>query len=318
MLRLTAKIEIKGAKKWSFDKVTAVEIKRDTESLTDECSITLPKKLKWGDYDAIPVQRGDTVKVELGYNGELQQAFFGYVKDVGFKTPIVISCEDEMFKLKQMPAKKVSYKSVDLTTLLKGQGLACPIKVMGEQQLGAYRVDSDTVAALLGHLQENGVRSFFKYEDGGPVLYCGVLFEREAKPAQVFSTGVNLIDYSSLEQQKAENMRLKIKAVSLMPNNKKIKVEVGDSDGEHRTLHTYNKTKEQLKAWAEQEIKRLKKDGLTGSFTTFGAKLLDKLDVVAIKIDGKKQGKYQVKSNTIKYGTGGFRQEIELGQRSGE
>ena len=241
MYRLTAKIEITGAKSWRLEKVTEVEITRDTEKLTDECRLTLPKKIKWDGAAEIPVQRGDVVKVWLGYDGDLQLAFVGYVRDVGFKTPVVITCEDEMFKLKQIEAKKKAYKSVNLETLLKEQGLNYPLRVMGEQSLGQYRVTADTVASLLGHLQENGVRSFFRYEDGSPVLYCGVLFERDSRPSQVFATGVNIIDDQSLEQQKAENMRLRIKAVSLMPNNKKIRVEVGDADGEHRTLHTYNK-----------------------------------------------------------------------------
>jgi len=153
------------------------------------------------------------------------------------------------------------------------------------------------------------------YEDGKPVLYCGVIFERDTKPSQVFATGVNIIRDSNLEQQLAANIRLCVKAVSIMPNNKKIKVEVGDKDGEHRTLHTYNKSESELKAWAEQEIKRLKVDGLKGSFTTFGYRLVDKLDAIGIKIDGNKMGVYQVQKNVIKYGTGGYRQEITLGQR---
>lgn len=318
MYRLTAKIEITGAKSWLIDKVTEVEITRDTEKLTDECRLTLPKKIKWDGVAEIPVQRGDAVKVWLGYDDDLQLAFVGYVRDVGFKTPVVITCEDEMFKLKQMPTQKKAYKSVTIETLLQEQGISYDIKVMGEQNLGQYRVTADTVAALLGHLHENGIRSFFRYEDGAPVLYSGVLFERESRPTQVFATGVNIISDQSLEQQKAENMRLRIKAVSLMPDNKKIKVEVGDADGEHRTLHTYNKSESELRAWAEQEIKRLKRDGLTGSFTTFGYRLVDKLDAVGIKIDGKKKGVYQVRKNVIKYGTGGFRQEITLGQRVAE
>lgn len=318
MYRLTAKIEITGAKSWRLDKVTEVEITRDTEKLTDECRLTLPKKIKWDGVAEIPVQRGDAVKVWLGYDGDLQLAFVGYVRDVGFKTPVVITCEDEMFRLKQMPAQKKAYKNVTIETLLKDQGISYDIKVMGEQNLGQYRVTADTVASLLGHLQENGIRSFFRYEDGAPVLYSGVLFERESRPSQVFATGVNIISDQSLEQQKAENMRLRVKAVSLMPDNKKIRVEVGDADGERRTLHTYNKRESELKAWAEQEIKRLKRDGLTGSLTTFGYRLADKLDAVGIKIDGVKQGVYQVKKNVIKYGTGGFRQEITLGQRVAE
>lgn len=317
MFRLCAKIEIKGDRAWSFDFVNAVEITRDTEKLTTEAKITMPKKVKWDKADKIPVKRGDSVKISLGYDDNLQTAFVGYVRDVGFKTPIVITCEDEMFKLKQMPTKKKAYRSVSLETLLKDQGISYRLNIMGEQALGAYRVTADTVAALLGKLSEQGIRSFFRYEDGATVLYCGVLFERDTRPAQVFKTGLNIISDQSLQQQKAENMRLRVKAVSLMPDNKKIKVEVGDADGEHRTLHTYNKTESELKAWAEQEIKRLKRDGLTGSFTTFGHTLVDCLDAIGIVIDGVKSGVYQVKKNIVKYGDGGYRQEITLGLRVG-
>ena len=314
MYVLSAKIEIQGDKSWQVPFVTSVEITRDTEKLTDECKITLPKRLKWDGEAQIPVKRGDSIKVWTGYGEDLELAFVGYVRSVGIKTPIVLTCEDEMFKLKQMPCVKKAYKTVTLETLLKDQGLD-GVKVFGEQNLGQFRVTDDTVAALLGRLQDSGIRSFYRYEDGKPVLYCGVIFERDTKPSQVFATGVNIICDSSLEQQLAVNIRLCVKAVSIMPNNKKIKVEVGDKDGEHRTLHTYNKSESELKAWAEQEIKRLKVDGLKGSFTTFGYRLADKLDAIGIKIDGNKMGVYQVQKNVIKYGTGGYRQEITLGQR---
>ena len=314
MYVLSAKIEIQGDKSWQVPFVSSVEITRDTEKLTDECKVTLPKRIKWDGEAQIPVKRGDSIKVWTGYGEDMELAFAGYVRSVGIKTPIVLTCEDEMFKLKQMACTKKAYKNVNLGTLLKDQGLE-NVKVFGEQNLGQFRVTDDTVAALLGRLQDSGIRSFYRCEDGTPVLYCGVLFERDTQPSQVFATGVNIISDSSLEQQLAANIRLCIKAVSIMPDNKKIKVEVGDKDGEKRTIHTYNKTESELKAWAEQEIKRLKVDGLTGSFTTFGYRLVDKLDAIGIKIDGNKMGVYQVKKNVIKYGTGGYRQEITLGLR---
>ena len=45
MFILCAKVEINGARSWSLDFVTAVEITRDTEKLTAEAKITLPKKM---------------------------------------------------------------------------------------------------------------------------------------------------------------------------------------------------------------------------------------------------------------------------------
>lgn len=314
MYTLSLKIEITGSRKWDIDFAHQVEVVRDMECLTDTCSITLPKRVKWDGESETPVKRGDGVKVWLGYDGQLELAFVGYVRDVGLKTPVVITCEDEMYRLKLTPAKPMAYRSVDLSTLLADQGLGSA-KVMGEQMLGAYRVTDATVASLLGRLSENGIRSFYMMEGGGSVLYSGVLFERGTQPVQVFRTGLNIISDQNLTQQKAEAMRIKVKAVSLLPDNTKLKLELGDQDGELRTLHTYNKQEAELRAWAEQELKRLKVDGLTGSFTTFGFRLVDKLDNIGIIIDGQKMGVYQVKKNVIKFGVSGYRQEITLGYR---
>ena len=133
MFKLCAKIEITGERCWDIGFVSAVEIVRDTEKLTAEAKITLPKKMKWNGSAEIPVHRGDSVRIYLGYNGNLQLAFVGYVRDVGFKTPVVITCEDDMFKLKQMPAQKKAYRSVTIETLLKDQGITYRLNVMGEQ-----------------------------------------------------------------------------------------------------------------------------------------------------------------------------------------
>lgn len=258
MYVLNAKIEIQGDKSWQVPFVISVEITRDTEELTDECKITLPKRIKWDGEAQIPIKRGDGTKVWTGYGDVLELAFVGYVRNVGIKTPIVLTCEDEMFKLKQMPCTKKAYTSVTLETLLKDQGLD-GVKIFGEQNLGQFRVTDDIVAALLGRLQESGIRSFYRYEDGSLVLYCGVIFERDTQPAQVFATGVNIISDTGLEQQLAANIRLCIKAVSIMPNNKKNKS--GGRRQGRRTPHA---------AHLQQDRKRAKGMGGAGNTTVKG------------------------------------------------
>lgn len=315
MLNLCAKIEIEGdGRRWTFAHVTEVEITRDTDKLTDECKIVLPKRIKWDGQVQSPLHRGMRVRVWLGYDGNPELAFAGYIRQVGFKAPVELLCEDEMFVLKNTPAVKKSYRKATISQVLADQNTGYPIRVLGEQSLGAYRITANTVAELLATLGEQGIKCFFRIEDDKPTLYAGVLFERSTAISQTFATGINLIDSNSLKQQRAEDMRIKVKAVSILPSGKKHRIEVGDPQGEIRTLHTYGKTESELKAWAEQEVKRLKRDGLTGSFTTFGIRLVDKLDNVAIRIDGKRMGVYQVKKNVIKYGTAGYRQEITLGQ----
>lgn len=316
MLKLSAKVEIRGKKSWTFDKITACEIVRDSEALTTTCKLTLPRKIRWKGETSIPIRRGDRISVSLGYDDNLQLAFIGYVLRVGIKTPVEIFCEDDMFVLKQTPCVKKSYKRVDILTLLKDQGLPYEVKVLGEQNIGQFRASFETVAELLAYLKENNIRTFFRLENGSPVLYCGVLFDYGNTMRQVFATGLNLISDDSLDEQRSEDVKIKLKVISLQPDNrKKIKVEVGDPDGEKRTLHCYGKSESEAKAWGEQELERLKRDGLTGSFTTFGHVMLDCLDVVGVKLHGVRKGKYQVQKNIITYGSGGFRQEITLGAR---
>ena len=319
MYRLTARIEIKSARTWVFDKVTSVEITRDMDTLTDTCVLQLPRKVTWQGEASNPLRRGDEVTAWLGYDDALELAFRGFITTIGLKTPVTITCEDYMFALKKKEAKKQAYATATIGQILKDQALDIPYRVFGEQEIGQYRVTADTVSGLLGDLKDHGgIRSFIILESGEPVLHCGVLFDRGNARRQVFATGVNIIDDSNLEVQNAADVKIKLKAISLLPDNKKIRVEVGDTDGETRTLHACNKTEKELKAWAEQELTRLKRDGLTGSFTTFGGDLVDKLDNVAIKINGKREGVYQVQKNVITYSTSGFRQEITPGGRVAE
>ncbi|MDR0546316.1 MAG: hypothetical protein LBG77_01805, partial [Dysgonamonadaceae bacterium] len=309
MMNLSAKITINSQKKWVFDKISSVEIERDIEKVTATCRLVLPKRLKWKDETGIPLRRGDKIFVELGYNGNLQPAFSGYIKTIGAKAPVEIECEDEMFLLKNTAAKKKTYPNADLKKMLSEQlpeGLK--LEVFKKQGIGKFVVNSDTVAQLLGELSKSGVRSFFK--DG--TLYCGMIFDHSAtigkpKPTYRAGAGGNIIDDDDLEQVRADDIRLCIKASGTDRNGKKIRVEVGDKlDGEIRSFFKYNTTLEQLKAEATAKLTEWKKDGLAGSFTTFGGRLAGLLDVIKIYPQGGAAVDCKVIKNTISFGNSGY------------
>mgnify|MGYP000594334773 CR=1 FL=1 len=197
---------------------------------------------------------------------------------------------------------------------------------------------------IAGYVTEIG-RGVEGFEEGdlvgiNPTVSCGVCYycragyEHLCAKAELFGYAIDggLADYWLIPRAAIERGQLVKASAHLEPAQLALaepiscclngmdnyRVEVGDTDGETRTLHTYNKTEQELKAWAEQELRRLKRDGLKGTFTTFGAVLIDKLDHIGIKIDGVRRGIYQVQKNVIKYGTGGFRQEITIGQKVAE
>lgn len=311
MYQLTCNIEIIGIQKWRFNYISEIEIHKDIDKLTDTCTLKLPRNIKWKGYDSIPLKRGDQIKIELGYDGQNQLAFEGYITTIGLKTPIEITCEDSMFLLKQQTAIKKAYKKGNIKTILSDQNIAIPINVIGDQNIGKYRANFDTISALLNDLSKKGIRSFIKYGE----LYSGIIFDEPLKRTQVYNNKINIIDDKDLKIQNAKDIKLRIKAVSLDANNTKTEVEVGDSDGEVRTIHSFNQNPKELKEWAEKQLARLKVDGLTGSFETFGSYICEKLDVIGIIIDSKKQGEYQIKSNVITFGKNGFRQKIKLGTK---
>lgn len=315
MFALTAKITIKSEKKWVFTKVNSCEIERDIENVTTRCTLRLPKKTKWYNETAIPVKRGDRVTVELGYDDNNEEVFTGYISKVTTKTPIEIECEDEIYLLKNTKTSKKSYSNPDLKTLLSEQ---CPkgmkIEVFSKQSFGKYVVNTDTVAQLLGDLRGNGFLFFFKHG----TLYAGMTFDYNEKltgKKQVFSDGENgnIIDDGDLIWTDAANTSLKIKATGINSNGEKINVEVGDPDGEVRSFHQYNVSKEQLEKEAKKRLTDWKISGFSGSFTTFGAKIVWPLDLVKIKTEEHPDGGiYKVAKTVISYSTSGYRQNITI------
>jgi hypothetical protein len=286
---------------------------RDIETISATCTLTLPHNTEWYNSKTVPVERGDRIEVELGYDNELEKVFTGYIKTVSAKTPIEIGCDDEIYLLKNTPAKKKSYAVADVETLLREQ-LPGGVKfeVFKKQAFGKYSVNSDTVAQLLGDLQENGLTFYFR--DG--VLYAGMMFDHPANARkQVFKDGEggNIIDDSDLVWNNADSISLRIKASGTDSAGKKISVEVGDPDGEVRSYFKYNTTKAALEAEAKKKLTEWKIAGLSGSFTTFGAKPVWLLDNIKIQTGGHPAGTYRVTKNTLTFGTGGYRQEITIG-----
>lgn len=330
MMRLGCYIEIKresedsqgviGGSVWKVRNVESVEITGDGETLTDTCVIKLPKKARWGmSGNEVPIRRGDEVKVWLGYNDVLELRFSGYVKDVSAKTPTVITCEDEMFRLKNKAAKKKAYQNVTLSALLDDQLEGLNIaryrdENSSEQEvvLGDLRIEATTVAGVLNDLKKNfGVSSFFALIDDVPTLFSFVVFPDKRRNAGVFSEGKNIID-NDLEYRRGDDVMIKVRGVSILSDNSRI--EYAEGEGEEKIIYRYNLNKEELVQVVKNELKREKWNGLQGSFTTFGKPRVEKMDVLDLAI-GSANGRYQVRGVDVSFGSSGFRQRVELKRR---
>lgn len=304
-------------KAWFFDFVANVNIVEDVTTLTDTCTIEVPKKVSWqgitgGAGVNPPIKRGDKILVQLGYDGQLVTRFDGYVKNVHNKTPLRIECEDGMFVLKLKEIAKKAFRNCTLedliTYLLAGTGIG--FKLIDKNiKLGNYRIKESTAAAELNELKkEYGLMAYFRNGD----LYVGLTYPFDKVKTERIVYGKRLIE-ESLEYKRAEDIKLKVKAVSMHNGNEIATVTLGDADGELIEVKLPGLNKAELKAFAQQTLNNAKYDGVRGSVTTFGEPVLHKADRVQLELETANKGTYVNKRVEVQFGTSGYRQVIELG-----
>lgn len=300
-----------------FDHANSIEVIRSSEKLTDTATITLPRRIRWRGVEKNPIRRLDPVTIYLGYNGNNRLAFKGYVSKVGTRAPMVIECADEMMNLRILAAVKKAYTKTDIKTLLTDQGLT-PV-VMGVQNIGAFRVECNTIAELLDSLSKQGIRTYFRIGSGTePTLYSGLIIQPTDLRTFIFDNQKNIVDDTNLEYTNTDSLRIKVKVVSHADENgksKKTEVTTGDADGEIRTFNVIGMSEAEMKEYASNQYDRLKTSGLEGDISVFGGDLIDKGDYLNIYIDGADGGVYTCSKNEITWGDDGFRQKITIGQR---
>lgn len=311
MKRLTSHIKVGN---FSFKGLVGLEIERSWESLTDTCKITIPRKLS---FEGRPIastadplfKKGDPVQISLGYDDDNRIEFEGYLRHMEVKTPITLHCEDKAFLLKQA-SKAVSFNNVSLREVL-AYILPAGIDFKADSiKLGAYRKKKITAAQVLDDLKRKyKFQAFFKHG----TLYVGAAYP-DSIPAEQHDIKLQgHVISDRLEYRNKEQTKVRIRAISIMDDNSKEVVELGDVDGELTTLKFTNVPKEDLEKIAQNELSRKRHSGLKGSFLTFGAPFIDHGHVVNL-IDNKldRSGAYRVSKIRITFGMGGFRREIHL------
>ncbi len=306
---------------YEFNYCVDVEIETSIESLTDTCRITLPRKFEWNmqqialGNDPI-LKRKMPVIVKAGYDGNLQTEFIGYVKEIKSGVPVTIQCEDSMFLLKQSGTEvtKGYNKSTTLSEIL-GDILPAGIEFKAvDVSLGMPRFNKLTPARVLEELKSRyGIYSYFRIIENRPILYSGLAYWTDHRGEAEFEFGRTIIDHSNLFYKREEDVRIRVKAIGINKNNSRDKIEVGDPDGELRTVHYHDVDKATLKLRAEQDLARFKYTGYSGNFLTFGEPSVQKGDIASLV--GNKynpDGKYLIRKVTKKIGvTTGYKQTIE-------
>lgn len=303
-----------GNKAVDFSYCKEITIKKGWKSLTDTCVITLPRKLKLEGKNLVDFLRpGFGVQVYLGYNGRFNLEFSGYIARVEPNVPAVLHCEDEMWKLKQT-SYKFSYKSVSLSQLISDIAPNYKTVTVGAE-LGPFRISNVSAAKVLEELRKNfGFSSWFV----GTTLYVGLPYSLGRKTKHLYGFQMNIIDNEKLQYRTKQEAKVKVKAISIFPNNSRIEEKLGDEQGEEHTLHFYGLQKAELKARALQELDKLKYDGYKGKIRSFGFPFCLHGDIAEIsdELYTERTGAYFIDEVEVECGLSGFKRTLTLGGKA--
>ncbi len=206
MKRLICDITV-GA--WKFDFVTNIEIVSSWDTLTDTCNIEIPRNITFKRDDVEltdfiggenPVFfRGDPVLVKLGYDGVLKTRFIGRLSEVIPSKPLVLMCEDEMYRLKQAYiGESINFENTTLPELIdkifdvsEGGNLGFfsdSRKRVENISIGKIAISNTTVAKVLDYLRKKlGIVSYFRNNFNGdnpsPLFVSGLAYSTDDKYA---------------------------------------------------------------------------------------------------------------------------------------
>lgn len=332
MMRLTSKLEIGN---YTFPFSTNIEVVSSWEQLTDTCVVLVPKKLrakKDGQYsDVITAgpdalwKRNEPVKVYAGYDDFNDLIFEGVLTKIVPRMPLEFSCEDYMYLLKQISVKKFSkpgqIKLLDiLNTIIPKTLNGIPITIKAiDFSITNPIIEKASVAEFLNFLKQRfGLTAYFR----GPELNVGfayslsTLSDITSSDIVEFAFQNNIIDDSALSYIREDDVQLRVSAVSI-EKTKRTEVEVGDPDGETRTMYYYNVGPVELKKLANEALQKLKYEGFRGSFTTFLQPMVKHGQAVKLidPLIPDRSGVYLVRRVVRTAGSSGGRQEITLDRK---
>jgi len=301
-----------------------IEIVSTWRECGDFCTVELPARamLKFGSknntvqFEEI-ITRGMPIVVELGYNGKLIKHFEGYVSELFPNRLFKMKCEDEIFKLRQVDVKNQIYTGQLNAFLAKEFPNAILSDSIPDVLLENVDIKYATQSIVLNKLKETYLLTAY-FRDKR--LYVGLPYmEKLNKTALKVNLQRDIILGSdNLQYTAAKDIKLEVKAVSILPDNKRIHATVGEKGGNSITLLKRNiRTEDELKRVANEYLKTSKFDSLKGSITMLGNTDAVHGQTVALS-DSKytaRNGNFVIDKVTTKWGVNGYRKELELGRR---
>ena len=293
-----------------FYTVESISILNSIDVISDTATVIIPRRFiqtlenpKNGEKKNLIefIKIGDKIKIEAGYDNELNTEFEGYITEITDETPIILKCMDEMYKLKKADRINKTFKSADLKDILKTIAPNYKIETFKECGLGKFLIESATPYEVLEKLRNDFfIRSYFK--DG--VLFAGLPINLTDYKIHEFNMNRNVRNSSSLvyeRTQKEYYLKVTSKEVG---TGKKVTYEIGKKGDNNKEINIgVGISKANLKRYATDFYNGVVNTNCTGSFDSWGVPLTRAGDTAMITDpnfpDKKRNGKYLIESVQI-------------------
>lgn len=319
---LINKVKITIADKYRVNAVKNVSIKSTWHDTAETCKIELANLAK--NMNA-KIKEGNTVKVELSQaltdsQDRFKTEFQGYISEVKNSIPFTLICQGEDYVWRRAKATSKFYKEIKISTLLKelfGDAVVVSDS-LPDITLTKLRINRATPFEVLQKIkQQYFITAYFK----GKKLLTGRPYLTEKNtPTVRYNFEQNIIK-DSLTVKTKSNVKLKVRAISILANGQKLEVETGDSGGAERVLYFRGITDQvRLKELAEIQLEKLKKDTIEGGFETFGIPFArhSYLAQLSSSKHPQKTGTYFIDEVQTTFNTSGFRRKVKLGKKIGK
>ena len=326
MFNLICKIEITTAedsKKISFDYVNNIEVQTSIRNLTDTATVKLPRKMHKGDRPLTEfINRGDEITIQAGYERyDIQTLFTGYITDIENNQPVVLKCENEMRPLKLIDVPAQDIEKFDIEVFIKEHAPKVEVVTIGDVSFGSMNFDQEmNLAQALDKVIQKYPYVKVYFQDGKLHVVQETASYAEREPI-VFDPMRNMIS-DNLTYIREEDVKIGIKAVSILHDNSKLEAyapkETEDGCGQRQCFKPECKTQEELQDFADKTVAEQKTSKMTGSFKAFGIPFVRKGDNVQLKDNDcpeRHNKRFVVEAVDYSFGTGGYRQNIKLGDQ---
>lgn len=294
--------------------ISSAEIKLSVRDLGGSALVVIPREYqtlqplpgltKESLYNYIRV--GYRVKLELGYDGQYNAEFTGYIRKIESGWPVKLHLDDDLYPFKHGDILTKSWVSTTLMSVLSyilpEYKIDCP-----DLNLSAgWQINRQSRYSALQDLKQQ-IGFYARIDTDNKCAYCYWPYSFRVFDRHKYVFGVN-VKKNNLTYNRKEDTKLRINAVAPSKNGKKIRITVGSNDNDARVISrnfNYVSSESELKRLADKELQTISYDGYRGSITGYGLPRTMPGDSLQIIDDREldREGVYLIDSVQIRYGS---------------